>query len=203
LNKIFALLFASAMVFGSVDVQAQSALNARIRGSIFAFDGHELGVRSRDGTNLYIDVTGITKIKTVVVLRMSDIKRGSFVGVTAVQKVPEGPLVAREVHIFAESQRGMGEGHYAWDLEPGSTMTNANVDAIVNNNNGKVLTLGFKGGRQKIYVPKGVPIITFQPADKSVLKTGAQIFCIARQAADGRLTALHISVGKNGAKPPM
>lgn len=203
MNKIFSLLFASAIAFGSVDVQAQSALNVRIRGSITAFDGHKLQVHSRDGTNLHIDITEVTKIKTVVALRMSDIKRGSFVGVTAVQKVPEGPLVAREVHIFAEAQRGMGEGHYAWDLEPGSTMTNANVDSIVDTHNGKQLKLSYKNGQKKIIVPKGVPIITFHPADKSVLKKGAQIFCIARQASDGRLTAQHISVGKNGTKPPM
>ena len=203
MNKIFALLFASAIVFGSVDVQAQSALNVRIRGSISAFDGHELQVRSRNGTDLQIDITEATKIKTIVALGMRDIKRGSFVGVTAIQKVPGGPLVAREVHVFAESQRGMGEGHYAWDLEPGSTMTNANVDAIVNTRNGKELTLGYKGGRQKIIVPRGVPIVTFRPADKSVLKAGARIFCIAQQTADGSLTAQHISVGKNGTKPPM
>ena len=35
-----------------------------------------------------------------------------------------------EVHIFAESMRGLGEGHYDWDLRPSSKMTNANVASI-------------------------------------------------------------------------
>ncbi len=82
-------------------------------------------------------------------------------------------------------------------------MTNANVDAIVDTNNGKELTLSYKGGSQKIIVRQGVPIVSFKPADKSLLKTGAQIFCITQQAADGSLTAQYISVGENGMKPPM
>jgi hypothetical protein len=134
---------------------------------------------------------------------MSDIKQGSFVGVTAIQKGPGTPLQAREVHLFPEAQRGTGEGHYDWDLEPGSSMTNANVDAIVNTNNGKELTLSYKGGSQKIIVPQGVPIVTFKPADKSVLKAGAQVFIITQQAADGSLTAQRILIGKDGMKPPM
>jgi len=44
---------------------------------------------------------------------------------------PDGSLNAVEVHIFPESMRGTGEGHYPWDLRPQSTMTNANVEQIV------------------------------------------------------------------------
>jgi hypothetical protein len=203
MNKANAMLVVSALLFGLMNAQAESLLNIKIRGSIAAFDGHELQVNTRDGKTLHMGVTGATRIKVISALRMRDIKQGSFVGVTAVEEVPGGPLLAREVHVFAESQRGMGEGHYAWDLEPGSTMTNANVDAIVNTNNGKELTLGYQGGSQKIIVPKGTPIVSFQPGDTSLLKTGAQVFCIAQQASNGSLTAHHVSVGKNGMKPPM
>ncbi len=203
MNKARALLLAGTILFGWVNAEAQSALSVRVRGSITGFDGHELQVQTREGKNLNIDVTEATKFKTIVPLKMNDIRQGGFIGVTAVPKTPDGPLVAREVHVFAESQRGLGEGHYAWDLEPGSTMTNANVDAIVNAHNGKELTLGYKGGSKKILVPRGVPIVSFLPADKSVLKAGAQIFCIALQGANGSMTAQHISVGKNGMKPPM
>ncbi|MBI5891464.1 MAG: hypothetical protein HZB47_12475 [Nitrosomonadales bacterium] len=203
MNKAKAILLVSALVLGLMDAQAQSVLNMRVRGAIAGFDGHELQVKTSDGRNLNIGVNGATKIKSVVALKPGDIKRNSFVGVTAVPKVPGGPLLAREVHIFAETQRGMGEGHYAWDLEPGSSMTNANVDAIANTVNGKELTLSYQGGRQKIIVPRGVPVVSFRPANKSVLKKGAQIFCVARQAADGSLTAQHISVGQKGMKPPM
>jgi hypothetical protein len=203
MNKIFSLLLVCAVLLGSINAQAQSALNVRIRGSITAFDGHELQVKTREGNNLSMAVTAATKIKAIVAVKMSDIKQGGFVGITAVPRTPGGPLLAREVHVFAEAQRGLGEGHYAWDLEPGSTMTNANVDAIVSTNSGKVLTLGYKGGSKKIIVPRNTPVVSFQPADKSVLKAGVQIFCIALEAANGSLTAQHISVGMNGMKPPM
>jgi len=203
MNKAGALLLASAILFGWVNAEAQSTLSARVRGSITGFDGHELQVKTRDGKTLNIAVTEATKIKALVALKMSDIKQGGFVGVTAIPGTSEGSLLAREVHVFSESQRGLGEGHYAWDLEPNSTMTNGNVDAIVNTGNGKELTLGYKDGKKKIIVPKSVPIVSFQSADKSLLKVGALIFCIAQQAADGSLTAQHVSVGMNGMKPPM
>jgi len=202
-NKACSLLLVSAIVFGSVEAQAQSALSVRVRGTITGFDGHELQVKSRDDKKLHIDITDATKIKTVVAHKLSDIKQGSFVGVTAIRKVMHGPLVAREVHIFPEAQRGVGEGHYAWDLEPGSTMTNANVDAIVHTKAGTELTLSYKEGRRKIIVPRDVPIVSFRPADKSALRKGMQIFCIAQESANGSLKAKHISVGKNGMKPPM
>ena len=47
------------------------------------------------------------------------IKPGRFVGVTSVEQ--GGKRVAREVHVFAESLRGRGEGHYPWTWSPGQT----------------------------------------------------------------------------------
>lgn len=201
--NIKAFLLLGSILFGLTNAQAQSQPAMRIRGDITAFNGQELQVKSREGKDLKISVTDSTKVSVLYAVKMSDIKPGSFVGVTAIPRGPGGPLQALEVHLFAESQRGTGEGHYDWDLEPGSSMTNANVDAIVDTNNGKELTLSYKGGSQKIIVPQGVPIVSFKPADKSLLKAGIRAFIIAQQAADGSLTAQRISVGKNGMKPPM
>lgn len=203
MNKARALLLASAILLGWTNAEAQSVLSIRMRGSITGFDGHELQVKTRDGIELHMTVTGATQIRTLIPLQMHDLKQGEYIGVTAIPGTPGGLLLAREVHVFAEAQRGVGEGHYAWNLEPGSTMTNANVDAIVNTNNGKELTLSYKGGNQKIIVPRDAPVVSFRSADKSALKVGAQIFCIVQQAANGSLTAQHVSVGKNGMKPPM
>jgi hypothetical protein len=203
MHKVIALILAGAVFLGLANAQAQSFPGMRIRGAITGFDGHALQVKTRDGTDLTISVTDNTKINALVTRKMSDIKPGSFVGVTAIRKTPRAPLLAREVHIFAEAQRGTGEGHYAWDSEPGSSMTNANVDAIVDTINGKELTLGYKDGRQKIIVPRGVPVVSFQPADQSRLKKGVQIFCITLQADDGSVKARYITVANKGLKPPM
>ncbi len=224
MDTMKALLLAGALLLSVADAAAQSAPNAtapapgaasgpaappkapasvRIRGSVAAFDGHMLQVNDRFGRAQQLSVLDNTKISVLSPLKLGDIKKGSFVGVTAVPHGPGPALQALEVHVFPEAMRGTGEGHYDWDLEPGSTMTNANVEAVVNTNDGKALTLDYKGGTQKIFVPKGVPVITFTPADPSLLKPGAHVFIIAQPGADGSLAALRILIGKDGMKPPM
>lgn len=43
-----------------------------------------------------------------------------------------------------------------------------------------------------------VPVVAFNPADKSLLKAGAKGFIIAQQAARSSLVALCINVGNSG-----
>lgn len=175
--------------------------NQRIRGVVTAFHGEALQVQTHDGKALTVEVPGDTKINVLSPLTLRDIKPGAFVGVTAILR--GGALQALEVHVFPEAMRGTGEGHYAWDLEPGSTMTNANVDAVVSTNNGETLTLSYKGGRQEIAVPPDAPIITLTPAQRTLLKPRASVFVVARRNADGSLSALRILIGSDGMKPPM
>jgi hypothetical protein len=146
------------------------------------------------------------RIGAVEAAKLSDIKDGSYVGATAA-KQSDGTLKALEVHIFPESARGTGEGHRPWDLEPGSTMTNANVEKIesatVNKAQGQVLTMKYKDGEQKIFVPSDAPIVKNVAGDRSMLKTGAGVYIPAVRAEDGSLTASRITVGINGIMPPM
>lgn len=182
---------------------AQAQNNVRVRGTITSFDGHSLEVKTRDGNDLKINVGDDTVVSNLVELLIGDIKPGGFVGVTAIRKDPDGTQYALEVHVFPETSRGSGEGHYDWDLGPGSTMTNANVDAIVERNNGKELTLSYKGGMQRIIVPPKTPIVTFVPTDQSHLKAGVPVFTVVQQAEDGSLTAKRILIGNDRMKPPM
>jgi hypothetical protein len=48
--------------------------------------------------------------------------------------------------LHAEPLRGVGEGHYPWDLMPNSTMTNAAVTHQVQKVEGNTLTLKYKEG---------------------------------------------------------
>ncbi len=81
---------------------------------------------------------------------------------------PDGSLNAVEVHIFPESMRGTGEGHYPWDLQPQSTMTNAKVEQVVSAVDGRTLTLKYKDGEKKITVtPNVAPIVTYVPGTKA------------------------------------
>lgn len=60
-----------------------------------------------------------------------------------------------------------------------------------------------RGGSQKITVPSGVPIVTFEPGDRSLLSAGTRVFMLVEPAADGSLMALRIAAGKDGINPPM
>jgi len=111
----------------------------------------------------------------------------------------DGKLVAVEVHALPPQAP---PGHTPWDLQPGSTMTNANLEGIAQASGGTEITMNYKGGSQKILVPPGTPIVAFVPGSRADLKPGEYIWTSARQEADGKLLAQRISVSKDGVKPP-
>jgi hypothetical protein len=174
----------------------------RVRGTIERLDGAVYVVKARDGTELKIAAGEKPQIAGIVKASLSDIKKGSFVGVTAMPQA-DGSLSALEVHIFPEAMRGTGEGHYPWDLQPKSTMTNANVDDVVSAVEGNTLTLKYKDGEKKILVPATAPIVTYVPGDTGDLKPGAKVFIIAVKQPDGTLQGRAWRVGRDGLTPPM
>jgi hypothetical protein len=192
----FAFLFTASMG------EAQQPDIVRVRGTIESFDGAIYVVKARDGVELKLTLADKPQIAGVVKASLSDINQGSFVGVTAMPQ-PDGSQRALEVHIFPEAMRGTGEGHYPWDLRPQSTMTNANVDQIAAVVDGRTLTLKYKDGEKKIFVPADVPIVTYVSGDKSDLKPGAKVFIIAAKHPDGTLEGRAWRVGRDGLTPPM
>jgi hypothetical protein len=130
------------------------------------------------------------------------VKQGAFVGIASL-KGPDGVQNALEVLVFPESARGSNEGHYPWDLQPESMMTNATVATVAAAGDGQTLTLKYKDGTQDIRVKPGIPIVTFAPGDRADVKVGAKVFLGAAKGADGGLTATRILVGKDGMTPPM
>jgi len=197
------LLVLAAFILTLAGVAAEAQTTAvRVRGSVTGFDGHVLAVKTREGKDVGINLAETFTVLGVAATSMAEIKPGSFIGAAAMQG-KDGRLVALEVLVFPESARGSNEGHYPWDLQPESNMTNATVAASVDGNDGKELTLTYKGGQQRILVPQGIPIVTFVPADKSLLAPGAQVFVPTQLAADGSMSAARVLVGKDGIKPPM
>lgn len=110
-----------------------------------------------------------------------------------------GKLVAVEVHALPPQAP---QGHTPWDLQPGSTMTNASLEGIAQVGGGNEITMNYKGGSQKILVPPGTPIVSFVPGSRADLKPGETIFTVARQEAGGKLLTQRIAVSKDGVKPP-
>jgi hypothetical protein len=182
--------------------QAQTAPPTRIRGTISGFDGRTLGVTTREGPNVEVAVPEATRISSLRKSDVSAITPGTFIG-TAAKPGPDGELRAIEVVVFPETARGTGEGHYAWDLGPGTTMTNATVTGAVESQSGRDINLSYKGGSVKVVVPPDAPVVTPVPATRSDLKPGAPVFLRASKDENGRLTANFVVVGKNGVAPPM
>jgi hypothetical protein len=175
----------------------------RVRGTIERVDGNTIAVKSRDGAELKVALADKALIVAIVKASMADIKQGSFVGVTGMPQA-DGSQRAIEVHIFPEAMRGTGEGHYAWDLRPGSTMTNANVEQMVTGVDGHTLSVKYKDGEKKITVPPDATIVTYMPGEKSELKPGTKIFvAAAKKLPDGTLEAPRVNYGRDGLTPPM
>jgi hypothetical protein len=188
------------VAFGSI-VRAQDTM--RVRGTIERVDGTIYLVKTREGTELRITLIDKPVLVAIVKATLADIKPGVFVGSTGMPQ-PDGSQKAVEVHIFPEAMRGTGEGHYAWDLQPNSTMTNANVEASVAGVDGQVLTLKYKNGEKKILVTRETIIVTYNPGDEADLVPGTKIFIgAAKKQVDGTLQAARINYGRNGLTPPM
>jgi hypothetical protein len=196
------LPFALAIGLFSVAASAQNAPPTRIRGTIAALEGQTLSVNSREGSKVDILLNDPLTVTTVKRFDIADIKPGTYVGI-ATRTGANGTLQALEVLVFPEAMRGVGEGHYPWDLEPGSMMTNGTVSGTVGAVSGHQLSLSFKGGDNKIVVPPGTPIVTFAPAERADLKPGAPVFCAAARNAEGKLAISRVTVGKDGVAPPM
>ena len=103
-------------VLGSV-AWAQQPPTVRIRGTIEAVDGPLLTVKSREGTDMKVRMTDNVAVFGVAKIAMSEIKPGSYIGVSAMPE-PDGTQKALAVHIFPEAQRGVAEGFRPWDLRP-------------------------------------------------------------------------------------
>ncbi len=180
---------------------AQAPQTVRLRGVIEKVDGNKVAAKSDKGDALTLNLADKMMVVEVVKASMADIKDGAFIGSGAMPQ-PDGSQKAIEVHIFAESMRGTGEGFRPWDGAPNSTMTNGTVGATVTGVDGPVITVKYKDGEQKIVVAPQVPIVSYEVADLGVLKPGVafSVFAAVKQP-DGSFDIKRINVGRDGVVP--
>jgi hypothetical protein len=183
---------------------AQDNKPVRLRGTIEKVDGNTITAKLRDGSAATIKLADNPRITAMTKAQLSDIKEGTFLGVTAMPQA-DGSQKAIGLHIFMDAQRGVvAAAHFPWDREPGSTMTNADVTTLVTGTDGQTLTVKYKDGEKKVIVPPTTPIVRFNPGSKDDLKGGAQFFIVAAtKQGDGTYTAAAINVGRDGTAPPM
>jgi len=194
------LVVAALAAVGMSGAAAQQPQTMRIRGTIEKVDGNTVVVKPANGADVTLTLTANAVIVGVVKASLADIKAGSFVGSAAMPQA-DGSQKALEVHIFAESQRGTGEGHRPFTI-PNSTMTNGTVGDMVTATDGGTLTVKYKEGEKKIVVPPGVPIVRYEVGDRSELKPGVHITALnAVKKQDGSIEAPRLNVGRDGLVP--
>ncbi len=208
-SLVGALGLPSAAVAQSAAASAPSVVaqpTMRIRGTVVEVDATTLVVKDRKGETLRLARADKMPVSEVYPIALADIKQGSYVGAAAMPQ-PDGKQKALEVLVFPEAARGSGEGHYPWDLQQESTMTNATVAELAPApasvmQGGQELKLSYKGGEKTVIVPPDVPVVSFKPADDSLLVPGAKVLVTA-QDKNGTMTALRVLAGRNGFAPPM
>ena len=180
---------------------AQSSPPVRLRATVQSYAAPVLVIKERSGEVISLTLPDETGVVEVIPTDITSIQPGSFIGTAALPRT-DGKLDALEVVVFPEAARGTGEGHYLWDLQPESTMTNATVTDLVRSPKGRTLTLRYKDGEKTVVVPEGVPVVTFKPGDRSLIVPGAKVFIVA-DVNENQLTVRRLLIGRNGLTPPM
>ena len=200
MNRRMLLALAGTSLAGSAFAQT-TGTPARLRGKIDSLSGDTLELTLRNGTKASATLPPNVRLTWLTVAQPGDIKEGSYVGTAAVPQA-DGTLKALEMQVFPESMRGVGEGTRDWDLGAGSSMTNGTVGSVVAAS-GRTITITYKGGEKKVMIPNDVPIVTYEPADRTALTPGANVIVNGTRGADGMVTAASVGIGKNGLVPPM
>jgi hypothetical protein len=180
-----------------------------VRGTLKTVAGDQLLISSRDGEVMGFQLSPELGVFVVTPATVDDIKPGSFVGLSSVQAGDR--QVALEAHLFAEDLRGLGEGHYAWDLVQGpNMMTNATVAEVKEVGADRRLELGYQEGEPKVagaqtnYQPPEAPIVRLARSDdRSLLQAGKEAVLIVRPERDLTPVVVAVVVGDRGASPPM
>jgi hypothetical protein len=180
---------------------AQPVQTRRIAGTVEKADGGVLVLKPHSGEAVTVHIAEKASVYAVSKGAMDDLKSNAFIGVGGMPQA-DGSQRAMQITVFAENQRGLGEGFRPWDRAPNSTMTNGTVDTRVASVDGPVLTVKYKGGEQKIVVPSDAVILAYSVSDKNELKPGAHIAIIgAKPRADGALDADRVNVGRGDVVP--
>lgn len=171
-----------------------------VHGTIDKVEGSTVFIKQADGPDVSVKLLPDAHVFGVKAATLADVKPNDFIGVGAMPQ-PDGSQKAIQVTIFAESQRGLGEGFRPWD-RPGSTMTNGTAGDLVSSVNGQTVMVKYKGGEQKIIIGPDAKIRAYVPGTTDELKPGAQVSVFRpEKAPDGSLQTGRINVGIGGMTP--
>ena len=199
---------------------APAAVTQRLRGTVTAFDGTFLTLKTTERKSVILGVTTQTRIVNNRTLRLTDLAPGAYVGV-ALLKGADGKLRALGIRVYPATMRGQGEGEYPIDpTNPARLLLNGTLSAVRPGGVGGTVTVAFQGagdaaggdctgratpggcsGSADIQFARGVPIVSIEGGDVSLLLPGAVVSAAAAPDINGTPVATAITVERD-APPP-
>ena len=203
----------------------------RVRGSVVSVTSDSMVVHPATGSDITVALGSDTHYALVVKSALADIEKGSYIGTAT--KGSGSYLVALEVLVFPPALRGTGDGHYAWDKLPDTTlsgghttassMTNGNVDTATPAGgvktvksamtNGNVDSETDKSGAKKLVVSyKGGKQTIIVPPTAPVVTLKPADMTALKPGANvfvkatkdgGKISGDFVAIGADGVKPPM
>ena len=172
-----------------------------LRGTVSAIDNDSVTLKLASGELRRLKLAPDCRVSVLKAIDVSKIKPGSFIG-SAEMPQKNGSGRSLEVHVFPPGVKA-GEGHYAWDLKPGSMMTNGTVGKVTARSRGLQLQVAYPDGERRLVVPRGTPIVEITPGEPAMIKAGVAVFALTFKTPDGDAVVGGLSIGENGATPPM
>jgi hypothetical protein len=161
-----------------------------IDGTIVSIKGNVIVLTLADNTQKTVTLKDGAVILDRQLATADQIKEGDALGIAA--RSDNGALVATSINIFAPQMwDGMRKAQFP--MTTGETMTNAMTAQVVQNAQGRVLTMRLDMGNATITVPDGIMIhrLVFVKADQ--LTAGLRVMVRATADASGNLTASSVS----------
>jgi hypothetical protein len=197
-SLILAAALVAAVAVSSVSAQAPTQ---RLRGTVERVDGNTLFAKGRDGAAITLVLADNVTVTAVYKATRADIKEGDYIGSGAMPQ-PDGSQKALEVHIFAASMRGQGDGHRPWNGASNGTMTNGAVGNVVSGVDGPVVLVKYKDGEKTVIVGPDTPVVRYEVGSKDDIKAGVAFTVVAAtRQVDDTFTAARINVGRDGGMP--
>ena len=187
-----AILIAMALSWLAVQTLGAVSQDAdiRLQGMIETIDAASLAIKSADGATSTLKVTADTEVFVNQPSSLDAIKPGDYVASTTV-KTEDGKMHSKELRIFPEALRGLGDGQRPMDA-PNTTMINAGVSEVVAAPQGQLLKVKYKDGTAEFVVDAQTKMSAIVPSEFGALKAGARVFLLGGNGANGQLIAKRI-----------
>jgi hypothetical protein len=230
MSRFLALTLAASTAVVSIAALA-APTKQRVRGEVMSISGDTLTVHTTDGSDVPVTLSNTTHYLKLAKSNLDHVDPGSYIG-TATKTIGDKLVALEVVVFPSSMKGTgeghydwdripdttlSGGGTTASTMTNGtvstaapagddkmvnSTMTNGTVSSAGEAGGAKQITITYKGGRQIILVPPTVPVVTYEPGDKSDVAPGAAVF-VNGVNQDGKVTANAVAVGIDGVKPPM